>query len=168
MNTVRPPKLAQQLLRYFCAEEWLDEVLGDLQEQYIDKVESKGKFRASISYWWHSIRLLRPHIIKRKHRSTRVMMTRNHLKISYRNLSKNKIYSAINILGLAVGIASIMLIGIYVNYETSYDKFFDDSDQISRIALNRVYPGRVKTFGTSSIMLAPHPKGKLSTSRRSY
>jgi len=155
MNTVRPPKLAQQLLRYFCAEEWLDEVLGDLQEQYIDKVESKGKFRASISYWWHSIRLLRPHIIKRKHRSTRVMMTRNHLKISYRNLSKNKIYSAINILGLAVGIASVMLIGIYVNYETSYDKFFDDSDQISRIALNRVYPGRVKTFGTSSIMLAP-------------
>lgn len=83
------------------------------------------------------------------------MMTRNHIKISYRNLRKNKIYAFINILGLSVGIASVMLIAIYVNYETSYDKFFDDSDRIHRIALQRVYPGRVKLFGTSSIMLAP-------------
>jgi putative ABC transport system permease protein len=151
----KPPKLAQRLLGYFCSDAWIDEVLGDLEEQFTDSLKRKNRLYANLLYWWQVIRLLRPHIIKRKHRSARIMMTRNHLKISYRNLSKNKIYSAINILGLAVGIASVMLIGIYVNYETSYDKFFDDSDRISRIALNRIYPGRVKTFGTSSIMLAP-------------
>jgi len=83
------------------------------------------------------------------------MLSFNHIKISYRNLLKNKVYAFINILGLSVGIASVMLIAIYVNYETSYDKFFEDSDRIHRLALERVYPGRVKTFGTSSIMLAP-------------
>ena len=83
------------------------------------------------------------------------MFSVNHLKISYRNLLKNKVYAFINIIGLSVGIASVMLIGLYVHYETSYDQFFDDSDRIHRVALHRVYPNRVKDFGTSSIMLAP-------------
>ncbi len=82
------------------------------------------------------------------------MMTFNHLKISYRNLAKNKIYTFINILGLSVGIASMILIGLYVRFETSYDKFFEDSDRIHRVALHRIYPGRVKDFGTSSTQLA--------------
>ncbi|OEK03845.1 hypothetical protein BFP97_12090 [Roseivirga sp. 4D4] len=82
-------------------------------------------------------------------------MTGNHLKISYRNLKKNKVYASINILGLSIGIASVMLIAIYVNYETSYDKFFEASERTYRIALERVYPDRVKTFSTSSVQLAP-------------
>lgn len=150
-----PPKLAQRLLGYFCSDTWIDEVLGDLEEQFTDALKSKNRFYANLLYWRQVFGLLRPHIIKRKHRSARIMMTRNYLRISYRNLLKNKIYSCINILGLSVGIASVMLIAIYVSYETSYDTFFDDSDRIHRIALERVYPGRVKMFGTSPVMLAP-------------
>ena len=39
----KPPKLAQRLLKSFCAEEWLDEVMGDLEEQYREIYEEKGK-----------------------------------------------------------------------------------------------------------------------------
>lgn len=151
----QPPKLAQRLLASFCSKEWLDEVLGDLEEQYIDNIERKNKAFAKRHYWWQVLRLMRPHIFKKRKRHNGMMRNFNHIKISYRNLLKNKVYAFINILGLSVGIASVMLIAIYVNYETSYDKFFDDSDRIYRIALHRVYPTRTKDFGTSSIMLAP-------------
>lgn len=151
----RPPKTALRLLEYFCADQWLDEITGDLQEQFEDNAAAKSLFSARVIYWWEILRLLRPHIFKRNKTYNRTMLNFNHIKISYRNLLKNKVYAAINILGLSVGIASVMLIAIYVNYETSYDKFFEDSERIHRVALERVYPGRVKTFGTSSIMLAP-------------
>lgn len=150
-----PPKNAQKLLAYFVDGQWWNELAGDLEEQFEDNVNQKSIRRAKFIYWLEVIRLLRPHIFKRNKRYNKIMMTRNHLKISYRNLTKNKVYAAINILGLAIGIASVMLIAIYVNYETSYDKFFKDSARIYRASLERVYPGRVKMFASSSIMLAP-------------
>ncbi|MCE7993737.1 MAG: FtsX-like permease family protein [Roseivirga sp.] len=151
----RPPKTAVRLLQYFCADQWLDEITGDLQEQFEDNTAAKSLFSARVIYWWEIFRLLRPHIFKRNKTYIRTMLSFNHIKISYRNLLKNKVYAFINILGLSIGIASVMLIAIYVSYETSYDKFFEGSERIHRVALERVYPGRLKTFGTSSIMLAP-------------
>lgn len=150
-----PPKRAQKLLERFVDDQWWNELAGDLEEQFVDNIDQKGLRRARLIYWLEVIRLFRPHLFKRTKRHAKIMMTGNHIKISYRNLKKNKIYASINILGLSIGIASVMLIAIYVNYETSYDKFFKDSDRVYRAALERVYPGRVKMFGTSSIMLAP-------------
>lgn len=150
-----PPKAALRLVEYFCADQWLDEITGDLQEQFEDNINTKSLFKARLIYWWEVFRLLRPHIFKRNKNYNRTMFNFNHIKISYRNLLKNKVYAFINILGLSVGIASVMLIAIYVNYETSYDKFFEDSERIHRVALHRIYPNRTKDFGTSSIMLAP-------------
>lgn len=151
----QPPKRAQRLLEYIVDDRWWNELAGDLEEQFKDNLSQKGLRKAQLIYWFEVIRLFRPHLFKRNRQHARIMMTGNHLKISYRNLKKNKVYASINILGLSIGIASVMLIAIYVNYETSYDKFFKDSDRIYRAALERVYPGRVKMFGTSSIMLAP-------------
>lgn len=50
-------------------------------------------------------------------------MWKNYLKIAYRNLLKNKIFSLINILGLAIGMAACLLILQYVSFELSYDEF---------------------------------------------
>ena len=62
------------------------------------------------------------------------------IKIGIRNLIKNKIYSIINILGLAIGLAGCILIGLFVEDELSYDKFHENSDNIYRLALERIYP----------------------------
>ncbi len=67
-------------------------------------------------------------------------MFRNNLKIALRNLLKQKIYSSINVAGLAVGIASCLLIMLYVQHEFSYDKFFQDHERIYRMVLERKYP----------------------------
>ena len=59
----------------------------------------------------------------------------NYLKITFRNLASNKVFSFINIFGLAAGLATCMLIMLYILEESSYDKQFADADRIYRIAM---------------------------------
>jgi putative ABC transport system permease protein len=59
-------------------------------------------------------------------------MLRNYFKIFLRNLKKNPIYSILNILGLAIGLALIFLIVLYVRQETSYDSYNEKADRIYR------------------------------------
>ncbi|MGB5005782.1 MAG: ABC transporter permease, partial [Ferruginibacter sp.] len=60
-------------------------------------------------------------------------MIKNYFKIAFRNLWKNKGYSAINIFGLAVGLAGCLLITLYVTDELSYDRHFKNAERIYRI-----------------------------------
>lgn len=59
-------------------------------------------------------------------------MIKNYFKIAFRNLFKHKVYSFINIFGLAVGIACCLLIGLYVQNEWSFDSFHSKSDRLYR------------------------------------
>lgn len=67
-------------------------------------------------------------------------MFKLNLKIALRNLWKYKGYTAINIFGLSIGLASCLLIFIFVRYETSYDKGYANSDRIYRIVSQWNYP----------------------------
>ena len=60
-------------------------------------------------------------------------MLRNYFKIAWRNLLRNKAFSAINIAGLAIGLATCLLILLYVANELSYDRFNEKADQIVRV-----------------------------------
>jgi len=60
-------------------------------------------------------------------------MIRNYIKIAWRNLVRNKVSSIINISGLAIGLACVMLIGLYVKDELGYDRIFKDTDRIYRV-----------------------------------
>lgn len=63
-------------------------------------------------------------------------MVKNYLKIAWRNIVNNKVYSAINILGLAAGMAVALLIGLWVFNEFSYDTFFPNNSQLYKVELN--------------------------------
>ncbi len=74
-------------------------------------------------------------------------MFKNYLKISLRNLRKNKAYSFINIAGLAIGIACCMLLFLFVHNEWTYDAFHQNADRIFRVVLvttNRIEGGMSK------------------------
>lgn len=62
-------------------------------------------------------------------------MLKNYIKIAYRNLQRNKIYSLINIFGLSVGICAVLLIILYVQMEMSYDNFHENGDNLYRISV---------------------------------
>lgn len=59
-------------------------------------------------------------------------MIKNYFKIAWRNIIRNKVSSFINITGLSIGITSVILILFYVQDELGYDRFFKQSDHISR------------------------------------
>ncbi len=67
-------------------------------------------------------------------------MIQSYLKIAYRNLIKNKVFSLINILGLAIGMAACLLIVHYVGFELSYDTFHPNADRVYRVALEKYQP----------------------------
>jgi len=63
-------------------------------------------------------------------------MIRNYIKIAWRNLVRNKVSSIINITGLAIGLACVMLIGLYVKDELGYDRIFSDTNRIYRVNIH--------------------------------
>lgn len=65
----------------------------------------------------------------------------NYLKIFFCLFSRQRGYSAINVLGLAVGMASCLIIALFVRNELNFDRFFTDADQLYRVSLVVVDPG---------------------------
>lgn len=66
-------------------------------------------------------------------------MLRNYFKTALRNLTKSKVFSFINITGLAVGLGAFLLIFQFVSFEQSFDNFHNDVDQLYRVQFERVY-----------------------------
>ncbi len=93
-------------------------------------------------------------------------MLRNYLKIAWRNLVKNKAYSAINILGLAVGMAIAMLIGLWIYDELSYNKFHRNYDRITRIHINQTFNGTTGTGRAVSLPSIAEIKSKYGSNFR--
>ncbi len=84
------------------------------------------------------------------------MMLTNYVKTALRNLFKHKGYSLINISGLAIGMATCLLILLYVNHELSYDNYNEDAERIYRIAFSGRWGGR-----DIDICVAPAPMAKV-------
>jgi putative ABC transport system permease protein len=72
-------------------------------------------------------------------------MIKNYFKIGWRNIKRQKAYAAINILGLAIGIAACLLILQYVSFELSYEDFHAKKDRIYRVRQDRYDNGKLST-----------------------
>ncbi len=83
------------------------------------------------------------------------MMIKNYFKIAFRNIFQNKIYSSINIVGLSIGIASCILILLYVQNEFSYDKFNKNYENIYRVGTNSTWYGKTSTVPVTPAVLGP-------------
>jgi putative ABC transport system permease protein len=68
-------------------------------------------------------------------------MVRSYVKIAFRNLWKNRLFSALNIVGMGVGIAAVGLMSLYIINELSYDRFHAKADRIVRVVHYANWPG---------------------------
>ena len=82
-------------------------------------------------------------------------MFKNYFKIAFRNLWKNKAFSAINIIGLAAGLAVCLLIVLYVVDELSYDKYNENADRIYRLDADIYFNNTSAIFAVAPDPLAP-------------
>ncbi|MGV3558679.1 ABC transporter permease [Larkinella arboricola] len=89
------------------------------------------------------------------------MMLRNYFKIALRNLWRNKLYTALNVGGLAIGLAACLLMALYVNHEFSYDGFHAGADRIVRVTTTMTTP-------ESPLVLASSPVPLATTLKRGY
>jgi len=90
-------------------------------------------------------------------------MFKNYLKIAWRNLIKNKVYSAINLIGLAVGMAVAILIGFWIWDELSYNKSFNSYDRIVQFIQNSTNGNDISTHPTIPIPLVLELRNKYTS-----
>jgi putative ABC transport system permease protein len=89
-------------------------------------------------------------------------MIKNYFKIALRNLARNKAYSFINIMGLSLGLASAMLIILYVKDEVSYDRFHANANNIYRIVVGQTGPNTsAKKMGITGYFQGPKFTAKI-------
>src|SRR5580698_11059183 len=82
-------------------------------------------------------------------------MFRNYLLTAWRNLAKNKLYSVINIGGLAIGMSVSLMLLLYVYNKFSFDQFNKNGGRLYRVFRNQPSNGELQTGGTTPIPLAP-------------
>ena len=89
-------------------------------------------------------------------------MLKAYFKTAWRNLIRNKVYSTLNILGLAAGMAVALLIGLWVNDQLSYDKFFPGSELVYQVKYNLNDHGSIRTENSISLPLGDALKNDVS------
>src|SRR5258706_9619968 len=89
-------------------------------------------------------------------------MFKNYFKVAVRNLLRNKGFSFINISGLAIGMASAILILLWIQNEISYDRFHVSSDRLYEIFGNNVGGGEIRTGSATPEIMAPGLKNDVS------
>jgi len=85
-------------------------------------------------------------------------MFENYLKSAIRNITKNKFYSALNILGLAIGLAAFIFIFLYVSNEVTYDQYHEKASRIYRIESDFTISQKHDQFAIVPIPMAPAMK----------
>jgi putative ABC transport system permease protein len=81
-------------------------------------------------------------------------MLKNYIKTAWRNITRSKWYSALNILGLATGMAVTLIIGLWIYYEYSYNRFLPNFQQIYQVKSNYNMNGSVSTENSTSLKLS--------------
>ncbi len=128
-----PPEWITALLKKHFSPDMFEEIEGDLREQYEIKQENAGRLRANYQYLMEAIRHLRTYKSHSKMKFGHSRLLTNYLKVGFRNLIRQKSYSSINVVGLAVGIACVLLIYSFVSVELNFDRFHKNAEQIHRL-----------------------------------
>ena len=129
-----PPKWGQRLLSFLTRYESEFSISGDCSEEFIERVKENGRLRTIVWYWIQVAYALAAY--SKISLSIGASMFKNYLKITWRHIKNNKVYSSINIMGLAIGMACCILIFLWVQDELSFDRFHKNADRIYRVVFS--------------------------------
>ncbi|WP_323755444.1 ABC transporter permease [Roseivirga sp.] len=133
--TYEPPKIAVKLLSLVCKNNLFEEIEGDLYEYYQSQREEKSKRVANLHYWFHMFNFIRPFAIKKLgQNSNTIIMYRSYFKFAWRGMLRQKLQTSFHLLGLIVAFCVCGFIYSHIKYESSYDSFLDNADDIYRVA----------------------------------
>ena len=128
---MKPPRIATRILEFIIQKDIRYGAMGDLEEQFYWMEQEYGLFKARLLYW-KQIGGALPYFIKNAIIWS-IIMFKNYLKTTFRNTTRHRGYSFINLAGLAIGMACTLLILLWVKDELSYDRFHKNGEDIYRI-----------------------------------
>ncbi len=136
MEKRKPPRIVLSIFRWYCSKDRLEELEGDLVEQFEIDIEENRTFPL-LRFCWNVLMCARSYAFKTKksyHSNTLISMLKSSYKSMYRSFKKNPLYGSLNILGLSLSFVVFGLLTIYVHYELSFEDFHDKADQIYRVS----------------------------------
>lgn len=132
-----PPKFLQKILTWFCDNDLAEAISGDLYEGYQYTIRSAGQHKAKWWYLVNVIKFLKPQFMQKLKRTQDfVPKFGNYFKVALRNVSRHKLVSGINVVGLTIGLAVIIFSAGYLRHQLKADQYMPDSEHIYRIVYN--------------------------------
>lgn len=153
-----PPRWANRFLEWYCNPELLEEIQGDVYQLY-NRMLKENETKAQLLFVWNVMRFLRWRNIKRRrtnhHYSLITMgMFKSYLKSGWRNVLRTRAFSLINVMGLAIGLASFLLIFSFVYDELMYDRYPKEAKNIYRVGLRLAQNGGVDDYPHVDVAVA--------------
>lgn len=159
----QPPKWANKLLEWYCREDLLEDLQGDLYEYY-DRNLEKGRRIANLIFIIDVFKFFRSYTFKKlknKYKMNSYMLFKNYFKTSVRSLARNKLFSFINILGLAIGMSVGLVVITLIIEGQGFDDFHKKYTQIYRVINTRTdAKGEQMKMATTSYFLNQQLKDK--------
>jgi len=149
----RPRGAGRWILHRMLRNSVRETAIEDFDEELRAVSEKRGKFAASLWLWLQIAALTPSFVVDQTYWS--VVMLKNYLTVTVRNIFRNKGYSFINITGLATGLACCTLILLWVQDELSYDRFHENIDDIYRVVQDITFSDHSTTWGITQGPLGP-------------
>lgn len=143
------PKLPLKLLKWFCRPDYHSNIEGDLLELYDRRIKSGQHKQAKWLLYKDVFQLFRPGMIRKFKlfpTFNSSIMFRHNLLISFRSFQRDKSTFAINLIGLSIGLACVLLIFMWVNDELGVDKFHEKDNRLYQVMQNFHRPNGIHTW----------------------
>ncbi|MBL0741963.1 FtsX-like permease family protein [Chryseolinea lacunae] len=154
-SSPQPPRFMLRFFRWFCHRDLVAPIEGDLHELYQQRVQARGKGHANRRFMIDVLLLFRPSMMRPFQPFYFInpySMFRNYFTVSIRNILKYKVFSFINVFGLAVAMSVCMLIILMLGDRSQYDAFHEKKDRIYRVLSN--YKNSRQSYATTAFPLA--------------
>ncbi|HYI76602.1 MAG TPA: ABC transporter permease [Chryseolinea sp.] len=151
-----PPKYALKFLRWFCREDFVEEIEGDLTEIFEKQYDQRPGW-AKWLFAWSVLKYFRPEFIKSfkaDYNHNAMDMFLHNLLLTFRSFKRYKSTFVINLIGLSTGLTCSLLIYFWVKDELSVDKFHAKDDQIYQAMLHHDEAARIHSAPDTPALLA--------------
>lgn len=142
----KTPLIATWIFKFILPKSDTEYLLGDYESVYNYILEKNGLVSAWFWFWVQLIKSAPTYIYLFLY--WRITMFHNYIKITFRNILKQKGYTFINVFGLAVGMACCIFIFAYIIDELSFDRFHENADNIYRVNTTGIISGRTIEIAT--------------------
>ena len=146
------PRLSHSFFKWYCRYDRYEELHGDLEEIFHERVERLGARKARFMYTLDVIRCCQPYAWRKPDfaKANNLVMYRSYSKISWRVLMKNPLSSFINVFGLAVAIGFCVLGYAYTKWVYGTDSFHENKHEVFQVTYMSNMNGTLEQHGTTS------------------